>query len=149
MSFEVTVELKKISLNIKFLPNQNIHNFGYTSARDYQRTSSVTQRIKNLNWRSLEQRRIDSQLILMYKITYDLVAIPVPEYLIPNTRHNLANPSTQRLFQVHILPPHHTPLERPPFLLTVLPTVAQFSHTNQNQNCLLVTRQNDNCSPGP
>ena len=44
------------------------------ATHDYQRTSSVTQMIKDLNWRSLEQRRIDSRLILMYKITYDLVA---------------------------------------------------------------------------
>ena len=35
------------------------------ATRDYQRTSSVTQMIKDLNWRSLEQRRIDSRLTLM------------------------------------------------------------------------------------
>ena len=45
------------------------------ATRDYQRTSSVTQMLKDLNWRTLEQRRIDSRLILMYKITYNLVAI--------------------------------------------------------------------------
>ena len=82
------------------------------ATRDYQHTSSVTQMIKDLNWRPLEQRHIDSGLILMYKITYDLVAA---DYLIPNTRqsrHNQkislqANPNTQRLLQVHILSPHH------------------------------------------
>ena len=51
---------------------------------DYQRTSSVTQMIKDLNWRTLEQRRIDSRLTLIYKITYDLVAIPAADNLIPN-----------------------------------------------------------------
>ena len=56
------------------------------ATRDHQRTSSVTQMIKDLNWRTLEQRRIDSRLTLMYKITYDLVAIPAADYLIPNTR---------------------------------------------------------------
>ena len=61
------------------------------ATRDYQRTSSVTQMIKDLNWRTLEQRRIDSQLTLMYKITYDLVAIPAAEYLIPNTRQSRHN----------------------------------------------------------
>ena len=55
------------------------------ATRDYQRTSSMTQIIKDLNWRTLEQRRIDSRLILMYKITYDLVAIP------PNTRQSRNN----------------------------------------------------------
>ena len=39
---------------------------------DYQHTSSVTQMIKDINWRTLEQRRIDSRLTHMYKITYDL-----------------------------------------------------------------------------
>ena len=46
------------------------------ATRDYQRNSSVTQMLQVLNWRTLEQRRINSQLTLMYKITYDLVAIP-------------------------------------------------------------------------
>ena len=57
----------------------------------YQRTSSVTQMTKDLNWRTLEQRRIDSRLTLMYKITYDLVAIPAVDYLIPNTRQSRHN----------------------------------------------------------
>ena len=35
------------------------------ATRDYQHTSSVTQMIKDLNWRSLEQWRIDSRLTLM------------------------------------------------------------------------------------
>ena len=79
------------------------------ATRDYQRTSSVTQTIKDLNWRSLEQRRIDSRLTLKYKITYDLVAIPAADYLIPNTRqsrhnHQLANRQIPRLLQVHSFP---------------------------------------------
>ena len=60
------------------------------ATRDYQRTSSETQMIMDLNWRTLEQRRIDSQLTLMYKITYDLVAIPAAD-LIPNTRQSRHN----------------------------------------------------------
>ena len=52
---------------------------------DYQRTSSVTQMIKDLNWRFLEQRRIDSRLTIMYKITYNLLATPAADYPIPNT----------------------------------------------------------------
>ena len=59
--------------------------------RDYQRTSSVTQMIKDLNWCTLPQRRIDSRLTLMDKITYDLVAIPAADYLIPNTRQSRHN----------------------------------------------------------
>ena len=52
------------------------------ATRDYQRTSSENQMLKDLNWRTLELRRINSRLILMYKITYDLVAIPAADYLL-------------------------------------------------------------------
>ena len=34
----------------------------------------------------------------------------------PTTCSLQANPNTQRLLQVHILSPHHSPLERPPIL---------------------------------
>ena len=61
------------------------------ATRDYQRTTSVPQMIKDLNWHTLEQRRIDSRLTLMYKITYDLVAILAAHYLIPNTRQSRHN----------------------------------------------------------
>ena len=44
--------------------------------------------LKNMNWRPLEQRRIDSRLVMMYEITYDLDAIPVSVYLIPNRRES-------------------------------------------------------------
>ena len=72
------------------------------ATRDYQCTSSVTQIIKDLNWHTLEQPRIDSRLILVYKITYDLVAIPVTDYLIPIIRqsrhyHKLAYRQTPTL----------------------------------------------------
>ena len=93
--------------------------------RDYQRTSSVTQMIKVLNWRTLEQQRIDSRLILIYKITgtYDLVvAIPAADYLIPNTRqsrHNHQLAYSQRLLQEHSFP---TPKSTgtPPHLTSLL-----------------------------
>ena len=37
-------------------------------------------------WHTLEQRRIDSRLVLFYKIVYGYVAIPLPSYVIPPTR---------------------------------------------------------------
>ena len=40
--------------------------------RDYQLTSSVTAMLQDLNWRTLDQRRIDSRLVLLYKVTYYL-----------------------------------------------------------------------------
>ena len=55
------------------------------ATRDYKYTSSVTAMLKDLNWRPLDQRRIDSRLLMTYKVTYDLVAIPALEYLVRNT----------------------------------------------------------------
>ena len=56
----------------------------------------------NNNWRPLDQHRIDSRLVMMYKVTYDLVAIPVSDYLVQNTRasrhiHSLAYRQIQTL----------------------------------------------------
>ena len=55
---------------------------------DYGSTSSVTEMLKTLNSCLLEQRHIDSRLVMMYKITYDFVAIPVSVYLISNRRES-------------------------------------------------------------
>ena len=54
--------------------------------RDYQYTSSVSAMLRDLNWHTLDQRLIDSRLVLVYKVTYDLAAIPASDYLIRNTR---------------------------------------------------------------
>ena len=52
------------------------------ATRDYRYTSNATAMLKDQYWRTLEQRRIDSRLVVMYKVTYDLVAIPAPDYLV-------------------------------------------------------------------
>ena len=53
---------------------------------DYGQTSSVTEMMQSLHWRRLDQRRIDSNLSLMYKFTPNLVAIPISDFLIPLVR---------------------------------------------------------------
>ena len=58
------------------------------ATRGYQQTFSVTEMLGKLRWRPLDQRRIDNSLIMLYKITYDLVAIPVAKYLVPNRRES-------------------------------------------------------------
>ena len=58
------------------------------ATHDYRSTSSVTEMLRNLDWRPLDQRRIDNRLVMIYKITYDIVAIPLTEYLIPNRRES-------------------------------------------------------------
>ena len=55
---------------------------------DYRYTSSVSSMLNNFQWRPPDQRCIDSCLNMMYKVTYNLVAIPAAEHLIPNIRRN-------------------------------------------------------------
>ena len=106
------------------------------ATRDYQRTSSVTQMIKALKWQTLEQRRIDSRLTLMYKITYDLVAIPAADYLIPNARQSRHNhllayrqiPTLKDYYKYTFFPRTIVHWNALPFYIHVLATVAQFSH---------------------
>ena len=98
--------------------------------------TSVTQMIKNLNWRMLEQRRMDRRLTLMYKITYDLVAIPAADYLIPNTRQSRHNhlqayrqiPTLKDYYKYTFFPRTIVHWNALPFYIPVLPIVAQFGH---------------------
>ena len=55
---------------------------------DYGRTSSVTDMLQSLQWRRLDQRRIDSRLSLCYKITNSLVAIPLEDYMTLTNRRS-------------------------------------------------------------
>ncbi len=47
----------------------------------YHNTSSVTNMLSQLGWRDLSQRRTDSRLVMMYKITRGLVDIPIGQYV--------------------------------------------------------------------
>ena len=47
----------------------------------YHNTSSVSDMLRSLDWRSLEQRRVDSRLTILYKIRNHLVAIDENSYL--------------------------------------------------------------------
>ena len=65
---------------------------------DYGQTSSVTGMLQSLNLRRLDLRRIDSRLSLMYKISNNLVAIPLNDYLIPLSRPSRhSHPQSYRL----------------------------------------------------
>ena len=66
-------------------------------SNDYSSYSSVTQMLNILGWRSLEQRRSDACLILLYKIVYGLVEIPVPAY----NRHPVK--MTQNMHSMHYI----------------------------------------------
>ena len=47
----------------------------------YHNTSSVSDMFRSLDWRSLEQRRVDSRLTILYKLRNHLVAIDENKYL--------------------------------------------------------------------
>jgi len=53
---------------------------------DYGQTSSVTEMMQSLHWRRFDKRRIDNKLSRVYKITYNLIAIPISDFLIPLVR---------------------------------------------------------------
>ena len=105
--------------------------------RDYRYSSNMSAMLQDLNWRTLNQRRIDSLLVLLYKVIYhyDLVVVPASDYLFRNTRlssriHPLAYRQITTLkdyYKYTYFPrtiihwnalPHHNP---------ILPTLAQFS----------------------
>jgi hypothetical protein len=48
---------------------------------DYQRRSSVTFMLQQLQWQTLHCRRKTAQVIMMYRIVYHLVDIPAAEHL--------------------------------------------------------------------
>jgi hypothetical protein len=62
---------------------------------NYQREASVTDMLQKLKWPTLEVRRLQYRLVMMYRVVNGLIAIPAVQYLIPVTRvtrhtHNLA-----------------------------------------------------------
>ena len=92
----------------------------------------VTKILENLNWRPLDQRRIDNRLVMMYKVTYDLVAIPASEYLIPNHReyksiHPLAYkqiPTSTNYYEYSLFLPTIIHWNALPTCIVLLPTLA-------------------------
>ena len=51
---------------------------------DYNRYSSVSNMLKQLQWSSLEKRRSDSRLCMFYRILHDPnLPIEIPHYIIP------------------------------------------------------------------
>ena len=53
--------------------------------------SSVTQMLKDLEWTSLQDRRMHHKLTLLYKITNELVAIPAETHLTRSDTRTRAN----------------------------------------------------------
>ena len=51
-------------------------------------TSSVGDMIQHLKWRSLEDRRRDARLVMMYNISHDKVAVSKSDRFSPPLRHS-------------------------------------------------------------
>jgi hypothetical protein len=51
-------------------------------------TSSVGDMLQHLKWRSLEDRRRDARLVMMFKICHDKVAVSASDRLSPSPRHS-------------------------------------------------------------
>ena len=68
---------------------------------DFRRQSSITEMLQKLKWDSLQERRARSQLVMLYKIQYQLVAIPDATYLVPFTRSTRGHPHTRILVYKH------------------------------------------------
>ena len=56
---------------------------------NYSPYESVTDMQLSLGWRSLEQRRADARLCMLYKIVHGIIAIPLPPYFQQPTRMTL------------------------------------------------------------
>ena len=105
--------------------------------RDYRYTSSISTMLQDLKWRTLDQWRINSRLVLLYiyKVTYDLVAIPATDYLVWNTRpstrtHSLAYRQISTLkdyYKFTFFPRTIIHWNALPAHIPVLPTLTQFS----------------------
>ena len=61
----------------------------------YHNISSVSNMIEHLNWRSLADRRSDARLVMLYKISHELVAIPKTDILWTLWRVTLLSHSNQ------------------------------------------------------
>ena len=89
-----------------------------------------------------DQRSIDYRLVMLYKVTYDIVAIPASDYLTPNRRqsrhiHTLAYrqiPTLKNYDKYPFFPRTIIHWNALPSFIPLLPTLAQFS----NAVCQLV-----------
>ena len=79
--------LLKLGNGLTSVPKKDIHKIEMVQRRanrwtqnSYSTYASVTQMQNELGLRSLEQRRADARVIMLFKIVHDLVAIPLPSY---------------------------------------------------------------------
>jgi len=52
---------------------------------EYRTTSSTTAMMADLGWPTLQHRRSNAKLVMVYRITHNLIAIPAAQYFHPLT----------------------------------------------------------------
>ena len=56
------------------------------ATNSYHNTSSVSNMLSSLQWPTIQQRRLNIRMCMIYKIIHNLVAIPQDNYFIPKCR---------------------------------------------------------------
>ena len=79
--------------------NQMVQRWVRYATNRYHNTNSVTDILQDLDWESLESRRVKIQLTLLFKVIQDLVDIPAAAYLTPTSTRTRAN-HTKKLRQI-------------------------------------------------
>jgi len=68
---------------------RNAARFVLKKPFNYQNPTSVYSMLSELKWPTLEQRRSSFDLIFMYKIVHQLVAVPINYLPVPSPRYNM------------------------------------------------------------
>ena len=68
---------------------------------DYRRTSSVSAVLENLKWDTLQSRRDQARLTMMYRIMPQVVDIPVEPCLTPSSQTGRTRGHDTRFQQIH------------------------------------------------
>ena len=66
--------------------------------RDFSRDSSVSSMVKDLGWKSLEERRLTARLTLLYKASHQLAAINISKYQNTSTTRRMTRQTSALSF---------------------------------------------------
>ena len=125
----------------------NIHKIEMVQRRaicwtvsNYSPYESVTDMQLSLGWRSLEQRRADVRLCMLYKIVHGIIAIPLPPYFQQPTRMTRpSHPLTLRqihtpanFYKYSFFPLAVVQWNRLPTDIVLLPTLTQFTRCHKH-----------------
>ena len=76
----------QMSVGRIFYFHVTIPNTSKFATNRYHNTSSVSNMLSSLQWPTIQQRRLNIRMCMIYKIIHNLVAIPQDNYFIPKCR---------------------------------------------------------------